>query len=530
MGRLDLGKISVDVSSYQKKDDPSLQTTNKTVVGGINEVNTNKLDKGGVSEAYNTAKKIEDKIKALEGRPAGDFLEKGGYTGTAQTLKEYTDTKVAGLVNSAPSTLDTLKELSDALGNDPNFAATVTNKIGAKLEKGGYNGTANDLKSLIDGKLGKTEKAQTAGIADTANACSGNSATATKLATPRTINGVAFDGTANITVTDNTKLPLTGGTVNGSIISTNLTANNYLYVRDFYGTGTDDVSGRIWFAGNKNASYNDRTLRIDNVTGVKINDNTIWHGGNFDPNSKAAINHNHDSSYAAKTHTHSEYQPKGDYAISTHTHTASQISGLPTSLKNPTALSIQLNGGTADVYDGSVAKTINITPSSIGAQVAGSYAASNHNHSGVYQPAGSYASSSHTHDDRYLGLSGGTVRGNLTVTGSLVSNNDITSSGNVTAFSDIRLKTDIVKISNPLDKIDYINGYTFNMKGHKDRMTGVIAQELQKVLPEAVVENENGYLTVAYGNIAGLLIEAIKELKEKVNKQQLEIDRLRGGV
>lgn len=222
--KLDLGKVkgedgvagTTDYNKLTNKPDLSIYETKTVVTSKVDA----KLDKGAVSAEYNTAKKIEDKIKALENRPQGDFLEKGGYTGTAQDLKTYTDTKVAGLVNSAPATLDTLKELSDALGNDPNFATTVSNKIGTKLEKGTYSGTAQDLKNDIDGKLGKTEKAASAIMADN---CSGNSATATKLATARTINGVAFDGASNIVISDDKKLPLSGGTINGNIVMNDTT-------------------------------------------------------------------------------------------------------------------------------------------------------------------------------------------------------------------------------------------------------------------------------------------------------------------
>ena len=61
------------------------------------------------------------------------------------------------------------------------------------------------------------------------------------------------------------------------------------------------------------------------------------------------------------------------------------------------------------------------------------------------------------------------------------------------------------------------------MLGTGQRQAGVIAQEIEKVLPEVVVQNEdNGYLTVAYGNIVALLIEAIKELSN-------EVKELKGG-
>lgn len=101
---------------------------------------------------------------------------------------------------------------------------------------------------------------------------------------------------------------------------------------------------------------------------------------------------------------------------------------------------------------------------------------------------------------------------------------DWASVGNVIAYSDIRLKTNIEIISNALDKVCTLQGVTFDRIDSGTRQTGVIAQEVQAVLPEAVVEgtDENKTLSVAYGNLAGLLIEAIKELKA-------EIDELKKG-
>jgi hypothetical protein len=64
-----------------------------------------------------------------------------------------------------------------------------------------------------------------------------------------------------------------------------------------------------------------------------------------------------------------------------------------------------------------------------------------------------------------------------------------------------------------------LTGYTYNRLGSLNREAGVVAQEVQSVLPE-VVSQENGYLTVAYGNMIALLIEAIKD-------QQKQIDELK---
>lgn len=97
---------------------------------------------------------------------------------------------------------------------------------------------------------------------------------------------------------------------------------------------------------------------------------------------------------------------------------------------------------------------------------------------------------------------------------------NFTAAGNVTAYSDIRLKTDITKITDALSKVFRLNGYTYTRKDTGERQTGVVAQEVQKVLPEAVMDTGE-HLSVAYGNMVGLLIEAIKELKA-------EVDQLKG--
>ena len=103
--------------------------------------------------------------------------------------------------------------------------------------------------------------------------------------------------------------------------------------------------------------------------------------------------------------------------------------------------------------------------------------------------------------------------------------------GNVTAYgsvSDIRRKENVEIIPDALDKLKTLDGITFNFKDRpKERMTGVIAQQVEKILPEAVyetttMENEETK-AVHYGNMVGLLIEAIKE-------QQQQIDELKARL
>ena len=100
--------------------------------------------------------------------------------------------------------------------------------------------------------------------------------------------------------------------------------------------------------------------------------------------------------------------------------------------------------------------------------------------------------------------------------------------GDVTAYSDERLKENVEVIDGALAKVKQVRGVTFDRKdGNEERSTGVIAQELIKVLPEAVKEDDNGMLNVAYGNVVGLLIEAVKELSAKVEAQAVEIQELK---
>lgn len=105
-------------------------------------------------------------------------------------------------------------------------------------------------------------------------------------------------------------------------------------------------------------------------------------------------------------------------------------------------------------------------------------------------------------------------------------------SGDITAFSDQRLKENIEVIKNPLDRISLLHGYIYNFKDSPEiQRTGLIAQELQKVLPQAVkkVPNEEygEVLTVAYGETVGLLFEGMRELISENKKLKQEIEDLK---
>ena len=91
-----------------------------------------------------------------------------------------------------------------------------------------------------------------------------------------------------------------------------------------------------------------------------------------------------------------------------------------------------------------------------------------------------------------------------------------TATGDICAYSDASLKTNIETIDGALGKVEAIRGVTFDRIEDGSTSVGVVAQELEAVLPEAVHTDENGTKMVAYGNVTGLLIEAVKELSAQV--------------
>ncbi|MBC6695344.1 hypothetical protein H9L25_00935 [Terrisporobacter mayombei] len=208
------GGSIVNLSKYQKMEDNKLATNNKTVVGGINELNDSKVDKvegkglstvdftkekdsklNGIAEnANNYTHPInhepsiitqDETHRFVTDAEKGKWNNKSDFSGSYNDLtekpnipsieglatEEYVGSKVAELVNSAPSTLDTLQELATALGNDPNFATTVANQIGTKasndyvnaelakkVNSEGYVATENNYSTAEKTKLANVEE------------------------------------------------------------------------------------------------------------------------------------------------------------------------------------------------------------------------------------------------------------------------------------------------------------------------------------------------------------------------------------
>jgi len=151
---------------------------------------------------------------------------------------------------------------------------------------------------------------------------------------------------------------------------------------------------------------------------------------------------------------------------------------------------------------------------------------------------GSYAT---TGSNTFNGLQ--TFSGSVAISGSLAvgnvtpsaTNGRIDAANDVVAFStsDKRFKNNIKPIINPIEKIRKISGVEFDwipnqeLHGYEGHDVGVIAQEIQEVLPELVTQRNSGYLAVKYDKIVALLIEGIKEQQLQIESLEKEIQELK---
>ena len=126
-----------------------------------------------------------------------------------------------------------------------------------------------------------------------------------------------------------------------------------------------------------------------------------------------------------------------------------------------------------------------------------------------------FCNGSHMYLDLNSGIGNFYIRDGSTNKFTFNDNGSFTATDDITAFSDARLKDNVQTIDGALDKVAAMRGVTYHKNGKQG--TGVIAQEMQEVMPEVVMQNDE-YLSVAYGNLVGVLIEAVKELKAEVEE------------
>ena len=185
-----------------------------------------------------------------------------------------------------------------------------------------------------------------------------------------------------------------------------------------------------------------------------------------------------------------------------------------------TGRTIALTGdvtGTSAAFDGSAALSFAATLANSGV-TAGTYLKVTVDAKGRVTAGSSMTSGDVTSALGYTpaNKAGDSFTGSISVSGS------ITATGNITAYSDARLKTDIETITGALDRVRKLRGVTFSRRDTGNRGVGLIAQELAAIVPEAVMTHEDGLLSVAYGNLVGVLIEAVKDLADKVDRLEAQ--------
>jgi hypothetical protein len=393
---------------------------------------------------------------AITANLTGDVT--GDVTGNADTATALATGRTIGMTGDVVWTSASF----DGSGNVTGTATIQANSVALGTDTtGNYVSSIANGSYLTGGGASSEDKAYTLGVdatsANTASkvvardasgnfsagtitaALTGNASTATTLQTARTINGVSFNGSANITVADSTKVPTSRTVSAGSGIS-----------------GGGALSGNI----------------------------TISHA---DTSSQGSVNN------SGRTYIQ-------DITLDTYGHITG-ISSATETVVNTT-------------YSAGAGLDLSGTTFSVESDLRGEV----------------FYIGRDTND--YIGVE--TTQINFVLDGAtdmrLYNSGDLHVEGNVIAYSttisDERLKKDIVKIDSALDKVDQINGYTFTYTADGKKSAGVIAQEVEKVLPSAITEStlplkvgeddKTEYKTVQYDQLIGLLVEAVKELRAEV--------------
>lgn len=115
------------------------------------------------------------------------------------------------------------------------------------------------------------------------------------------------------------------------------------------------------------------------------------------------------------------------------------------------------------------------------------------------------------------------VAGNVNIAGVL------NATGDVIGMSDRRIKKDFNNIQDPWNLVKRLNGLYYRLKEDNTRHIGLIAQDVEEVIPEAVYQDEKtGYKGIAYGNLGGLYVELFKDIDKRLNKLEYLLDK--GGI
>jgi hypothetical protein len=374
---------------------------------------------------------------------------------TDATSKSYVDTAVAGVVDAAPGTLDTLNELAAALGDDANFSATITSSLATKATTTYVDAQISATETYAD--TAETDAIAAAAIDATTKADSAQ-ADAQSYTDAREV--LINNAWADADTTQTTALEAYADAAEADAISTAA------------GDATSKANAAQAAAEATAASANlSLTSTLQAYADTAEADAISTAAGDATSKANAAL-------ASANSYTDGEI--------------TTLIGGAPGALDTLNELAAAMTD------DANYAATVT---SAIATSL---------------QSAKDYADANDTNTTYTAGngmsLSGTSFAMSGSYTGSF------TATGDITAYSDDSLKTNVQVIDGALGKVEAIRGVTFERIEDGSVSTGVIAQELKAVLPEAVHTDADGVHSVAYGNITGLLIEAVKELSAQVEE------------
>ena len=374
---------------------------------------------------------------------------------TDATNKAYVDAAVASVIDSAPGALDTLNELAAAMGDDANFATTMTNSLATKAAI-----------TYVDAQITATE-----GYADTTGASVTTAFQAADTALETSINTAWAAADAAQT----TSLQTYADTAETDAIAA---------------AGTAAASADTASAATINAAWAAADVVVTNAYVAA------------DAVVTTAM-----QTYADTAESDAVATAAADATTKAN---AAQAAAEATAAADATAKVAALVDSAPGTLD-----TLNELAAALGddANYAASVTAAI---SAAQTAAQNYADANDANDNTtYTAGNGMTLSGTeFLMSGSYTGS--FTATGDITAYSDESLKTNIQVIDGALGRVEAIRGVTFDRIEDGSTSTGVVAHELEAVLPEAVHTDVNGLKSVAYGNITGLLIEAVKELSAQV--------------